>query len=422
MAAINACYNALITFIFLSQLAEMIMFASLCYRLKHIKLAWFKLTSLALITAMLMALSGCASHPDSSHSAPSQKAVIPAPLPITAKDAASHMGRGFNLGQMFDNTQHPRTFAKAKAKIDAYYNMGFRNVRLPITWTEVIGDDLLVKSPTSGDIDTANPRLMVIEQIIDYALSLPDMYVVINAHHERRLKTQNRWQVLQNLWGQLATRYVGKDYRLMYEILNEPHLDDGESSPMDPALTRHMIGRSYDRIRSIDPQRILIFGGNQWFGYEEVPDVWTNLDDIGGGSDNYLMTTFHHYNPWEFNGDNQGNYDDEWTDFDIYNPMDVMAQWADTVGGGMPVYIGEWGVGWNSVLPTMECNNIRLWYSKLHTEYAEPRNMPTAVWDDGGWFTVFDHKTDSFNNNLAQCINGECDWTGDERFNNACSL
>jgi hypothetical protein len=54
----------------------------------------------------------------------------------TAQEAAAGMGKGYNLGQMFESTQHPRTLAKASAKIDAYYERGFRNVRIPITWTE----------------------------------------------------------------------------------------------------------------------------------------------------------------------------------------------------------------------------------------------------------------------------------------------
>jgi len=41
------------------------------------------------------------------------------------------------------------------------------------------------------------------------------------------------------------------------------------------------------------------------------------------------------------------------------------------------------------------------------------------VWDDGGWFRIFDHGSDSFDNNLVDCIGGACDWTGTERFNDA---
>lgn len=337
---------------------------------------------------------------------------------ITAKQAASKMGKGFNLGQMFDNTQHPRTFAAAKAKIDAYYAQGFRNVRIPITWTEKIDGTTLVNSTTVGDVNRSHPRLVVISQIIDYALSLQDMYVVINAHHESALKDNNRAAVLERLWQDIADIYRDRNHRLLFEVLNEPHLSNG--SAMDPAKVRAMTSKSYTKIRAVDAERIILIGGNQWFGAQEMAITWPNLNDVGGGQDQYLMATFHHYNPWTFNGDNQGDYADNWTDNDISSPMDTMLNWSKSVGNGMPVYIGEWGSGWGSRYQTFSCNNIRLFYSKLDAKFASVKGIPTAVWDDSGWFKIFDFATYTFTNNLSQCIGGTCEWDGAERFNTGC--
>jgi endoglucanase len=101
--------------------------------------------------------------------------------------------------------------------------------------------------------------------------------------------------------------------------------------------------------------------------------------------------------------------------------MDTMKAWADGVGRGMPVFIGEWGVGWGSRYPTMDCNNVRLWYQMFHRDIAGPRGMPTSVWDDGGWFGIFDHARNDFANNLVDCIaTGTCPWNTGERFNGAC--
>lgn len=336
-----------------------------------------------------------------------------------AQIAASEMGKGFNLGQMFESNQHERTFAAAKPKIDAYYEMGYRNLRIPITWTEEIGGNLLVEDALTGVVIRDHERLAEITQIIDYALSLPGLYVIINAHHEGGLKSNNRWQVLEQLWADIADLYKDKDYRLLYEILNEPHKNVG--SPMAAADLRFMTGKAYDKIREVDPERIVIIGGNQWFGAHEVPAVWTSLDEVGGGEDDNLMVTFHHYNPWEFHGNHQGDYSDPWTIGDVENPMDQMQRWADTIGNGMPIYIGEWGTGWGSRYSQMQCNNIRNWYQVFDSEYASQKGQPTAVWDDGGWFKIFDHGTNQFDNNLAQCITGTCDWDPDyTRFNEGC--
>ncbi len=337
---------------------------------------------------------------------------------LTASEAAAAMGKGFNLGQMFESTQHPRTMAKASAKIDAYYDRGFRNVRIPITWTENVGGDLLVNDANVGDVNRSHARLAVIQQVVDHALAKPELHVVINAHHEARLKTEARSWVLERLWQDIADIFRDRDHRLLYEVLNEPHRSD--SSAMDPADLRNMTALAYARIREIDPQRIVIIGGNQWFAADEMAAVWPNLDGVGDGQDPYLMATFHHYDPWTFCGDNQGTYDDPWTEENLSGPMDRVQTWAASVGNGIPVYIGEWGVGWGSRYSEMDCNNIRAWYQGMHSQHAAPKGIPTCVWDDGGWFKIFDHGSDSFGNDLVECIEGACDWTGTDRFNAGC--
>lgn len=335
----------------------------------------------------------------------------------TARQAAEGMGKGFNLGQMFEAEQHAATLETAKPKIDAYYDRGFRTVRIPVTWTEPI-DGIVLADPDTGAINPVTPRLAELIAVIDYALAKPDLYVVLNAHHEVRLKEEARGDVLERLWSDIADRFRDRDHRLMFEILNEPHLKNRE--PMAPEVLRQMTGRAYARIRAVDPDRIVIIGGNHWFAAHEMAQTWPSLDEVGGGRDRHLMATFHHYHPWTFNGDNQGDYADAWTVSDMNGPMKVMQDWADTVGGGMPVFIGEWGVGWKSRLGTMNCNNVRLWYSLFHAHYATAAHMPTAVWDDGGWFQIYDHSTDRFSSNLIDCIGGACRWHGQQRFNPDC--
>ena len=44
----------------------------------------------------------------------------------------------------------------------------------------------------------------------------------------------------------------------------------------------------------------------------------------------------------------------------------------------------------------MDCNNIRLWYARFDAIPARAFGMPTAVWDDGGWFQLYDHDLEAF--------------------------
>ncbi len=335
----------------------------------------------------------------------------------TAHQAADAMGKGFNLGQMFDNSQHAPTLETARPKIDAYYARGFRWVRIPVTWTETVSGATLA-DPDTGRLVRDSPRLTELQAVIDYALAQPGLHVVINAHHETRLKDQARGDVLAQLWSDIAETFKDRDGRLVFEILNEPHLSNHD--PMPPETLRSMTGQAYRRIRQIDPGRIVVIGGNQWFGAQEMAAVWPDIAAVGGSRDPYVMATFHHYNPWTFAGDNQGDYADPWTDEDAAGPMRLMAGWAETTGGGMPVFIGEWGVGWQSRFQTMNCNNIRLWYARFDAVHAKAFGMPTAVWDDGGWFQIFDHAQNKFSSNLIDCIDGSCGWDGPDRFNADC--
>lgn len=352
------------------------------------------------------------STPSSSNSSSS----APASQWKTATQAATDMGAGFNLGNMFEGEQNASTFATAKPKIDAYYAKGFRNVRIPITWTENIDGSRLANQMT-GVVDRNHVRLAQIQQTVDYALSLPGMHVVINAHHEYGLKDNNRAAVLERLWQDIVDIFGNRNTRLMFQLLNEPHLSDGSAMPV--ANIRAMSGRAYQKIRAVNPQRIVMIGGNQWFGSYELGNVWYDLSPVGNGNDPYMMASHHHYEPFTFSGQD-GNHAMGWTTATIADPLTRVKNWADSVGKGMPVYVSEWGVGWAKNKPTMTCNNIRLWYQQMHSLEARSRNYPTAVWDDGGWFQIFSHATNSFNNNLADCITGQCAWDGNTRINAGC--
>ncbi|MDR7091205.1 MULTISPECIES: carbohydrate-binding protein [Cellvibrio] len=361
-------------------------------------------------------VSGTNTSTPSSSSATSTSSSAPASQWKTAAQAATDMGAGFNLGNMFEGEQNASTFANAKPKIDAYYAKGFRNVRIPVTWTETINGSRLANQLT-GVVDRNHPRLAQLQQTVDYALSLPGMHVVINAHHEYGLKDNNRAAVLERLWQDVVDIFGNRNTRLMFQLLNEPHLSDGSAMPV--ANIRAMSGRAYQKIRAVNPQRIVMIGGNQWFGSYELGNVWYDLSPVGNGNDPYIMASHHHYEPFTFSGQD-GNHAMAWTTATIADPLTRVKNWADSVGKGMPVYVSEWGVGWAKNKPTMTCNNIRLWYQQMHSLEARSRNYPTAVWDDGGWFTIFSHATNSFNNNLVDCITGQCAWDGNTRINAGC--
>lgn len=337
----------------------------------------------------------------------------------SAQSIASAMGLGVNIGQVFESiAANPPRFEPVRAKIDAYYNLGFRTFRLPVTWTAAIEGRALVSDVMTGQVDTDHPRLAVIEALIDYVLSLDNTVVILNAHHEVSIKDNLATAVLERLWADIAVIFQDRSHRLIFELLNEPH--DSSGDPMPPSVLRDMSSRAYAKIRAIDPKRTIVISGNQWGGAWELNATWPSLAGVGDGLDPYLMATFHHYDPWaEFHSEDAADRAYPFTDNTLREPMRIADEWRTNIGVNLPIYIGEWGVGWGKRQSTMNCNNIRLWYQSFPTA-AQEFGMPTQVWDDGGWFEVFNYGSGIFTNNLAQCITGDCDWQGSERFNSAC--
>ena len=337
----------------------------------------------------------------------------------TANALASMMGLGVNIGQVFESIgANPPEFDPVRAKIDAYYELGFRTFRLPVTWTAAIEGRALVPDPNLGQVDTSHPRLAVIQALVDYILSQDDTVVILNAHHEANIKDNQSAAVLERLWGDIALIFQSRSHRLIYELLNEPH--DSSGGAMPAAVLRDMSSRAYAQIRSLDPKRTIVISGNQWGGAWELNATWPSLAGVGDGLDPYLMATFHHYDPWtEFHSEDAPNRAYPFTDDTLRNPMRTADEWRQQLGVDLPIYIGEWGVGWGKKQTTMDCNNIRLWYQSF-PEAAQEFGMPTQVWDDGGWFEIFNYGTGAFSNNLSECITGNCDWQGSERFNQAC--
>ena len=222
---------------------------------------------------------------------------VPAPeQPPTGQSVAAMMGLGVNMGQVFESIgANPPRFEPVRAKIDAYYTLGFRTFRLPVTWTAAIEGRALVPDVTTGQVDTSNPRLAVIQALIDYILSFDDTIVILNAHHEVSIKDNLATVVLERLWADIALLFQDRSHRLIYELLNEPH--DSSGNPMPPSVLRDMSSRAYAAIRALDSERTIVISGNQWGGAWELNATWPSLAGVGDGLDPYLMATFHHYDP-----------------------------------------------------------------------------------------------------------------------------
>lgn len=295
------------------------------------------------------------------------------PLPpvlsqITPFDAAALMQKGINLG----NTLEPpleggwNNPPAQEYYFDLYKEAGFTTVRIPVRWDEHTADT----SPFAID----ESWMQRVEQIVDWGLSR-DLFIIINAHHEDWIKQNYSNETIRarfdSIWSQIATHFSAKSEKLLFEIINEPY-----------GLTRTENDDLHQRVLSIirktNPTRIVIFQGHNWGGSDEL--IAAAIPD-----DEYLMGSFHSYDPYLFGLEGQGTWGTT-TDYNILeNKFIAVNQWSET--NHIPVLLGEFGS-----LRTCDYNS-RMKHYRAYVEFAQKYGFIACAWDDGGDFRIMERAT-----------------------------
>ncbi len=199
---------------------------------------------------------------------------------------------GVNLGgwlsqyQQFDHT-HFRTFI-TEADIQQIADWGMDHIRLPIDYP-VLEDDAqpgVYKEDGFAYIDrclewckaAGLQNILDVHQAPGYKFDALDRVTLFDdeALQERLL----------DLWRAIATRYRDEGEYLYLELLNEIVLPS--SDPWSELATRGI-----KAIREIDPQRVLVVGGNHYNAADQMRELQLPPDDR-------LVYTFHFYEPLIF--------------------------------------------------------------------------------------------------------------------------
>jgi endoglucanase len=131
---------------------------------------------------------------------------------ITPKQLVYDMKIGWNLGNTMEASPGETGWGNPKttqAMIDAVKAMGFKTVRIPVTWQGHLG-----RAP---DYTIDKAWLDRVEEIANYVLK-DGMYAIVNTHHDGwiRLTAADQAQGTNEaakVWAQIATRF--KDYAQM---------------------------------------------------------------------------------------------------------------------------------------------------------------------------------------------------------------
>jgi endoglucanase len=327
------------------------------------------------------------------------------PMTITADWMVYYMGRGTNLGNTYDVEQNPKDFNSVKAVMDAFIAAGLTNVRIPVKWdyrVDAYGNVGIDANgnPTNGDI--LNMKLLV-----DYVTKTVNplrlsqgktpIILMVNTHHEDwamndligSANYEKNMARLETIWKGICTIFKDAPDSLTFEFFNEPHaaMDTGDAAVNSVV---EMNKRIYNVIRNytVDGKkphqyRKLVFGGINWNSTWGLWYTYSSKDRLpGGGSDKYIIGTYHFYN--DINGAN-GDFDNIVNNFQ--KPY------------GIPVHMGEFGTDHrNGVTATDQS------YYWNAGNWAVARNFAISVWDDNGWFQVYNRTTKTWTSLLASTL------------------
>ena len=271
-----------------------------------------------------------------------------------------------------------------QAMIQGMADEGFGVVRVPVAWSNMMGDNYQI----SDELDER------IHEIVDWVIDA-DMYCIINIHWDNgwvNTFPDNKNECMkryETMWTQIADSF--KDYgdKLMFESQNE---ELGWESVWNPwgstdgkaesyALVNEINQKFVDIVRSSgsnNPQRHLLISGYNT-GIDRTCDPLFKMPDDPADR---MAVSVHYYTPAGFAI--LEDKDESWAkarptwgkndDFrELNEQMDMMK--AGFVDKGIPVIIGEYGC------PTKgkEADSVRLFLSSV-CKAAYERQMCPVLW------------------------------------------
>ena len=296
---------------------------------------------------------------------------------ITAKQFVYDMAVGWNLGNTMDASPGETGWGNpvtTQEMIDALKTMGFKTVRIPVTWSSHIG-------PAPGyKIDKA--WLDRVEAIVNYVLK-DGMYAIVNTHHDGwvRLTAEGQAQGTNEaaiVWTQIANRF--KDYGdyLIFETFNEPKQSVNQWAGGTPEA--RAILNSY-HLAAVNAIRAT--GGNNakrfimCATHAATPSDAAINDLVIPNNDPRIIVSIHTYYPGGLAFGGQTNWGTDADKAAMRRELDREAKDIAAKGAGAGV-IGEWG-------STSRVNlESRIAHAEYYAEQARLRGMPAIWWDNGG--------------------------------------
>ena len=315
----------------------------------------------------------------------------PAVYAQTAHEINEKLGRGVNLGNMFEA---PSEEAWGNPFRDDYFQriaaLGFDHVRIPVTW------DIPSRAQQTPPFTLAPAFLQRIKDVTDLALSA-GLMVIINMHHHDQLfaKPEESKARFLSQWTQLSGYFKGYDENLLFEVLNEPH------GNLTPDKWNLFFSEALAVIREKNPTRAVLIGVAEYGGLGGLPRLEIPKDD-------HLILTLHYYEPFAFThqGADWVEGADPWlgtvwenTDRE-QQQVKTQFQYAQRFAEDhdLPIHIGEFGAFGKADLKS------RVLWTTFLARWFEEQGFSWAYWEFSAGFGFFDPQTNKINEELVDAL------------------
>ncbi len=362
--------------------------------------------ALLLAGVMAAAVAGCGKNTDSNSKDTAKKWTELDQTQITEA-----MGLGWNLGNQLEASSgglpsetcwgNPEI---TKELIDTVKAQGFKTVRIPVSYLDMIGDGPDYKIDTDW--------LDRVQEVVDYVVD-NDMFAIVNMHGDGYYTVDHSWLLCAEdddkqteikdkygkVWTQIADRFKDYDQHLIFESMNEEFNNDYGK----PDANAYENINAYNQI-FVDSVRAT--GSNNEKRWLLLPGWNTNIEYTANDEYNFkiptdngckadgkrIMISVHYYDPFNFTIDENKTARTQWGKYAVKN-YDNWGQedYVDSqmallnekfVSQGYPVVIGEFGAQ-DKTEKFADYNEFRRYWSEYLIKAAKKNGVICVYWDNG---------------------------------------
>ena len=338
---------------------------------------------------------------------------------VSSYQVVQDMGRGVNLGNTLsapvEGNWAPIVYEQYFADVK---NEGFSNVRIPVDFYgnrttgstasfSILSGTASNYNGTISDFIVSQTYLDRLQTVVDWSIS-QGLYTVIDFHGAQLksefLTTFNVNELnysdpssekraadlmkFKSIWTAIANKFINYPETLIFEVVNEPYFELS-ADEMDALNT--LIISSIRSTGGNNETRSIIITGGTLASHETPTAIGTDIIQ----SDDYLIASFHYYQPFNFtsssrSNNNVFNWGSASEKSTLISHFNIVKAWSDA--NNIPVTLGEFGAdnanGVNYVTGIDgdyggPVNSDRVEYHRFIAEQAINRGFSFSAWCSG---------------------------------------